>query len=303
MDSSEQRYHTPRALLDAVKARARNSGQDVGRSLSDFFHYRFLERVFSEENPQFVLKGARGMLARRIDSRRTLDTDLFYRGADIDKASEEIARIGMIDLNDFLIFRISGSEPIVKEQSYRDGTQIKLTPVMGGIEQRERVSVDLVVDSVFSGEPDHVTPAGRLSIPDLPVFDYLVQPVANAMTEKVCAIMETHGKDRPSSRVKDLADLASYITSQPFSANEFRQELLLECRLRKLTPIKAFTTPSAWGSSGFRASYRKSAKEAHLSTEYEDLAETERAVKECIDVALSGSVDGKTWDPNLLQWH
>lgn len=78
---TDGRYETPRAMSMAVKAAAKASSQDTGQALLDYYHDRFLARVFCEKDSQFVLKGGRGMLARLVDVRRTWDTDLFYSGA------------------------------------------------------------------------------------------------------------------------------------------------------------------------------------------------------------------------------
>ena len=70
-----KRYKTARALEMALKEAARKSGRDVSRAMADFWHGRLLERVFSEDDPSFVLKGGRGMLARTPSARYTRDTD------------------------------------------------------------------------------------------------------------------------------------------------------------------------------------------------------------------------------------
>lgn len=64
-----KRYKTARALEMALKEAARRSGRDVNRAMADFWHGRLLERVFSEDEPPFVLKGGRGMLARTSSAR------------------------------------------------------------------------------------------------------------------------------------------------------------------------------------------------------------------------------------------
>lgn len=73
----------------AVKAAARNSDQDTGQAIGNYYHDRFLERVFSETKPAFILKGGRGMLARRVTARHTRDTDFAYGGTDVEEAVAE----------------------------------------------------------------------------------------------------------------------------------------------------------------------------------------------------------------------
>ena len=52
-------YRSALALEQAVKAAAKKSGQDIGRAVEGFYTGRLLERVFSEEEKPFVLKGGR----------------------------------------------------------------------------------------------------------------------------------------------------------------------------------------------------------------------------------------------------
>lgn len=73
--ASERPYKDANSLEMAVKAIARNSGQDAGRAIEAYYTGRFLERVFSEDEPAFVLKGGRGMLTRTFKARYTSDTD------------------------------------------------------------------------------------------------------------------------------------------------------------------------------------------------------------------------------------
>ncbi len=80
------RYRTPAALEMAVKAAAKASPLDTGLAISGFYYHRLLCRVFSEEEPGFVLKGGLSVLARTIDARATRDIDLLvFSQAKIDR--------------------------------------------------------------------------------------------------------------------------------------------------------------------------------------------------------------------------
>jgi hypothetical protein len=75
------------------------------------------------------------------------------------------------------------------------------------------VSVDLVVDDAPLARLDIMVPATRLPIDGLAYFDYVVYPVGESMVDKVCATMVTYRGGRQSSRVRDLVDLARYLTT------------------------------------------------------------------------------------------
>lgn len=66
-------------MEQAVKAAAKASGRDVNKVIQAFYHDRFLCRVFSADNPSFILKGGQSMLARIPNARETRDIDLIGR--------------------------------------------------------------------------------------------------------------------------------------------------------------------------------------------------------------------------------
>lgn len=147
------RYKTPRALEQAVKEAARKSGRNVNRAITDFYHDRLLERVFSRPDSPFVLKGGRGMLARTTSARYTKDTDMVYEDDGIDEAIEELRGLSSIDLGDHLEYRLVSASPIVEEQEYREGCRVVFEAVLGGTKTITDVSVDLVVNDAPLPEP------------------------------------------------------------------------------------------------------------------------------------------------------
>ena len=175
-------YKTPEALQMAVRDAARNSPIETSRAIESFYYHRLLCRIFSRPDSKFVLKGGLGMLARTTDARATRDIDLATEELGIEKAVEELKELASIDLGDFIVFHFDGMEPIRVEDEYRDGYKLFFTPVIGG-RALVRISIDLVANVVSYGEPDMLTPADRVDVADLPVFDYPVYPVTSAATK------------------------------------------------------------------------------------------------------------------------
>ena len=298
---NEIRYKTPTALEKAVKAAAQKSDQDTNQAIENYYHDRFLERVFSEPEPLFVLKGGRGMLARTVNARHTRDTDFLYKGFDLDEAVSDLKRLAAIDLGDFLEFRFDSVDEIAKDQEYRDGYRVVFIPVLGGTKFMNPISIDLVVSHLASAEADMVTPVSRLHVQDLPVYDYYVYPVASAIADKVCATMQKFSDGMESSRVRDLVDLVVYLTTESFESAKLSEQITLEMRLRRIDSTDSFHVPDAWRTLYFRA-YEKSAAEARLPEEYRDVATAETLVKLCIDGVLSGEVVGRLWSSEELCW-
>ena len=280
-------YKSASAMEMAVKTAARKSGQDVNKAMEAFYPGRLLERVFSEDKPSFVLKGGRGMLARTVDARYTRDTDFLFRGVDLDEALEELKRVASIELNDFIEFRFVSAERIAEDQEYRDGYRVVFKPVLGGTKEVNDVAIDLVVDQVALDFADVITPANRLDVSGLSVFDYHVYPVANAIADKVCATMQKYKGGRESSRVRDLVDLVVYVTTERIDGRELTNKILLESRLRKIGNFAGFKVPASWHDV-YGRSFSKSAKSANIHSEYSTVEAAEKLVRQCVDPAIWG---------------
>ena len=295
------RYKTPRALEQAVKEAAKKSGRDVNRAITDFYHDRLLERVFSEREPSFVLKGGRGMLARTANARYTKDTDMAYEGRNIDEAVNDLRRLAAIDLNDHLEYRFSSALPIVEEQEYREGCRVVFEAILGGTKKVTDVSVDLVVNDVPLARTDVMAPATRLSLDGLTHFDYVVYPVEESVTDKVCATMATYRGGRQSSRVRDLVDLVIYLTTEEIDGDELERCLSRELRMGHMGEMRPFSVPESWRTS-YAPTYRRLARESRLAPEFWKVEDAEDLVASCVDAAMNGSARGMTWDKSALRW-
>lgn len=285
----------------AVRDAARKSTQDTNRAIEAYYSDRLLERVFSEAEPSFVLKGGRSILARTINARYTRDTDFLYLENDPEKALAELKRLASIDLGDFIEFRFVSADPIAEDQEYRNGYRVVFSPVLGGTKTMNDVSVDLVVDEVALETVDVVKPANRLEIRGLPIFDYRIYPAVNAIADKVCATLQTYPGGRASSRVRDLVDLVVYVTRETISGYDLSERIVHEARLRHLELPESFAVPDTWRDNLSRT-YKNGAREASIANELQDIEKAERLVKRCIDPAITGKVEKATWNPQSLKW-
>ena len=292
-------YKTPEALQMAVRDAARNSPIETSRAIESFYYHRLLCRIFSRPDSKFVLKGGLGMLARTTDARATRDIDLATEELGIEKAVEELKELASIDLGDFIVFHFDGMEPIRVEDEYRDGYKLFFTPVIGG-RTLARISIDLVANVVSYGEPDMLTPADRVDVADLPVFDYPVYPVTSAIADKVCGIVGSYA-GKPSSRVKDLVDLVIYITTEDFDYAILSEHLSRELKMRKLELSDGFRVPGAWHES-YSGRYAALAKRTGMDASLQILDAAEALVAKCLNPVLS-KTDGKArWDHEKLAW-
>lgn len=294
-------YRSALALEQAVKAAARRSGQDVGRAVEGFYAGRLLERVFSEERKPFVLKGGRGILARTLDARYTTDTDFLYRGDDLEEALGELKRLASKDLGDRMEFRFVSADKIAATQEYRNGCRARFEVVLDGTRRKSEIAIDLVADPVELGKADLVTPANRLDVKGLAVFDYLVYPVERTVADKVCATMQAYPGGRKSSRVKDLVDLVLHVTRYAMAGSDLSKAIEREAGMRRIGLLDAFRVPDSWLGPR-EGAYRKAAAEAKIPDRWLGVADAERVVKACVDPAIRLQVEGLEWDPEALEW-
>lgn len=291
------KYKDSRSLEMAIKAAAKSSGMDTNKAIEGFYFDRFLCRVFSEPEPAFILKGGQSMLARTIAARTTRDIDLISRSMDIDRAIEELKRIAAIDLNDYVRYLFDSAKPIKEQDEYRPGYKVWFQPYLG-VAKKTRISIDLVCDEIFCDDPERVSPASRLAVGDLATTDYLLYPINSTIADKVCAIVELHG-GRPSSRTKDLVDLAVIFLTQTTDAADLGKRIDLEARLRRLPEIKAFTIPETWMDS-YQISFSKLAKETGLPSQLQNMKATFEFVAQCLNPILASDKDGLRWNPDSL---
>ena len=294
-------YQSALALEQAIKAAARRSGQDVGRAVEGFYAGRLLERVFSEERKPFVLKGGRGILARTLDARYTTDTDFLYRGDDLEEALGELKRLASKDLGDRMEFRFVSADKIAATQEYRDGCRARFEVVLDGTRRKSEIAIDLVADPVELGKADLVTPANRLDVKGLAVFDYLVYPVERTVADKVCATMQAYPGGRESSRVKDLVDLVLHVTRYGMAGSDLSKAIEREVGMRKIGQLDAFRVPESWRGP-HEGAYRKAAAEVKIPNRWLRVADAEGIVRTCVDPAIRREVEGLNWDPEALKW-
>ncbi len=298
--SMTARYKTYRAMEQAVKAAAKASGRDINKAIQAFYHDRFLCRVFSADSPGFILKGGQSMLARIPYARETRDIDLIGRTSDIDEALEELIDAASVDLDDFVEFRFKDKRPTDTSQDYREGYTVTFETWLGGTSRKGTVSIDLVVDALPPEEFDVVTPVSRIEIEGVKTFRYLTNTAENRIAEKVCATMQDYN-GRPSSRVKDLADLITSMINEKVDADKLSRLISTERKLRSIDRIGQFSVPGSWKNT-LSGNYAKLAKEAALPSEFAGVGDAEAAVATWLSPVFSGDASGKTWIPEEQRW-
>ncbi len=110
--------------------------------------------------------------------------------------------------------------------------------------------------------------------------------------------MEKQPGGYPSSRMKDLVDVVTYITNRPFDLRQVKGAVRSECAKREMDVPKKFEAPSFW-----RKQFARFAKKCNAPREYESFEESFALAACFFDAVLSDSDDKDAlWSDGELRW-
>jgi len=292
-------YESPRAFRSALTDRLRQIARTDERFTLDellrqFAYDRALARLFSSADAdKWVLKGAGALLAPR----HSKDVDMFYdvSEADADEAVDALREALSSDLQDFFDFRISRVSPLQEEAK---GHRVHLTASLGPAPFAS-FHIDVVVGASMTAEPDKATPLAPIAIEGLVRPQYRVFPVADHLADKFCATFNAYaptGGREPSSRVKDLVDIAIIATTQTVDAAVLRIAVVTNAESRSLVLPATFSVPDPVSWS---ARYATVAANAPGDVPVYDEA---THLAGLLFQAVSDSTMTGSWDPRTRQW-
>ena len=295
-------YRSWTGVAQAIKARAtdqvrRGEASNVQNAIREAHFDRFLCRVFAAgDESDWLLKGGMSLLARVPRARATKDLDLASRATDLDEALAALQRVAEIDLDDHLRFELVST----RETGLGDnqpGTQTRNTVFTCWDRDTGRrvaqIPIDIVVDHLPIGAVEVMEPVYRLDLPKpLISHPYRLWPTVDQIADTVCATMTTYA-GAPSSRIKDLVDLAVIATTQRVSLAELRQALELKRTLSQIPPFEDFTPPPAWARG-----YTQLASTAPAAAGLADFDQAIRLVADLVHPALRpSSTTNQWWSP------
>jgi hypothetical protein len=267
--------------------------------VDQIYRDRFLTRVYLGSKEEWILKGGSGILARVPNSRRTVDIDLFSKSMTLEDATNELIRLSSIDIRDGFNFEFICSKKSQKahNQPYKNAISL-IFGVFVENKKSGQIKVDLVSGIKMTGQTDKVISLSTLSVKEFQRCEYLLYPLANQISDKICASIETHN-GMPSSRVKDLVDIIILITHFDFASEELITALNMELAQRKLLKPNIYILPSVW-----KQRYEKIAKETIAIPE--DFTKFESAVslgESFVNSVLNNKVPiNLIWNHKLLKW-
>ena len=281
---TEPAFRDPQALRRSVtdhlgslaRADARLNLNDL---LRQFAYDRLLCRVFSgAEADRWILKGATAMLARLgPEARHTLDVDLHRRSTQ-----------GLLRL------KVAPGRPVAAATETR---RVRVTVYLGAT-QFAVFPVDLVTNLDMTSVPEEIDPLLPVRISGMPATPYRVYPVPDHIADKVCALHEVHERTgapaQPSTRYRDLVDLAVFARTTRVDAGALIGAVRSERRHRRLALPKRLTVPS---TADWPAGYAREIRNAPAVVD-RTLDAAVETVRRFIDPILEGNAAG-VWDPCL----
>jgi hypothetical protein len=295
-------YATAAAFRSAPKDRlavvAARSGYPLSEIQRQFGYDRLLARCFSVAPDHWVLKGAGALLARLDGARHSKDIDLFYanRPGELTEALENLHRALATDLGDHFRFEVVRLTELPEAAK---GRRIHVRSTLGP-STFSTFHVDVVVGTAMSGEPDEVAPLVPVDVPGLVRTTYRAFPIADHVADKLCATAETHdhaGRQRASTRVKDLVDLALIARTQKIIGPRLRTAIQVGFAHRGLAVPARFAVPD---EPVWRAQFPRVARDAPPPRLDYDGAVA--LVRRLLDPLLSGA-DPFEWDPDRSCWN
>jgi hypothetical protein len=282
------------ALDMRLRARAREASVPLLWLRKQVAFDRLLARLLVVGGERWLLKGALALDYRLSDRARTSrDMDLAHGGGEF-QATADLRRAAALDLGDFFSFdvkRTSRLDESVAGAAVRYHLDCRLgrtlfdaSTVDVGFTDRLDLEVEVLSGPALLGfagiEP--------VAVPALPLCDHVAQ--------KVHAWASQYGRDHPSSRSKDLADLVILAESFSFDAGHLREALERTFGARGAGPVPAALPPppETWQSD-----YRRVASRLGLDADVDAACQVASAF---VDPVLATMNPTGTWDTDRQEW-
>ena len=293
------KYASAAAFRTALEVRLKKRSDDTGESLSrrrkSVVFDRLLARLVAVASGRWVLKGAVALEFRfGSRTRTTKDIDL-GRGDDERAATSDFIQAQRVDLGDFFVFVIQRTDRL---DDLEDAAAVRYHV---SCELAGRAFDDITVDVAF-GSPelsgaDTVRGPELLEFADIHAVEVPAIPLVRHVAEKLHAYTRAYGRSgRPSTRVKDLVDLALIASEAELDAVQLRRQLEATFSFRGThrLPMELPRPPEDW-----TIPYGRLAREVGIP---ERIEQGHAQAAAMLDAVLSGRVADGAWDPRAGVW-
>lgn len=178
--------------------------------------------------------------------------------------------------------------------------QVKVVAFIG-VAEYGRFPVDLSLNQRVAEPVERVRPHPVVELPGSdPLPEFLLYPLAEQIADKVCAMYSRYGReqDQPSTRYRDLVDIAIIVTHRELEAVRVAEAVRDEAERRDVSLPDRLIAPSPQ----WRIGYRQSASGTILPPALQELDGALAAVGICLEPLLAGTAEG-LWDPLGFRWN
>ena len=247
-------YATPAALRAALEARllreSREKGVDLQRLRRRAVFERLLVRLDLTHPGVWVVKGGFALEVRMQErARSTRDLDLGIRQEETDG---ETLRVKLIEAlgddpeGDGFTFAVGNPRTITADMGGRPGWRFRIRCSLAGREFAN-VRLDIVTRAGEISDTEMLPLPGVLSFAGFPTHEIEIIARERHFAEKLHAMTRIYG-DRPSSRVRDLADLILMIEGGFDDLLELwgAVDTVFEARATHPVPVEIPDPPESW---------------------------------------------------------
>ncbi len=293
------KYPTPDrfrlALEDRLRTQAQTSRLPLTRLRKEVVFDRLLARLLIVAPDRWILKGGLA-LDYRLGERARTTKDMDVGRQDTAEAStRDLMAAAQLDLGDYLLFTVSVTDALA---NLEDGAAVRYRV---RAELAGRLFEQVVVDVGFDAPPavvERVRGTSLLAFAGLTPIEVPTISLAYHVAEKVHAYNRQYGPGgRPSTRVKDLVDLALIATTSVLQYGAVRDALEWTFTRRSTHPLPLSlpAPPPTWA-----ASYTKIAGEIGLDA---DMLAGQMLAATLLDPVFRGTGNRTaTWHPETRSW-
>jgi Nucleotidyl transferase AbiEii toxin, Type IV TA system len=243
-----------------------------------------------------IVKGGLVLELRLERARTTRDIDLRMMGSPGGLLAK-LQEAGRLDLGDFMTFELAVDQrhpEITGDGVQYDGQRFRAECRLAGMLYGQAFGVDVAFGDPILGEPEIVVGEDLLDFVGIAPPTMRIYPVTTHVAEKLHAY--TLPRRMPSTRVKDLPDLALLGQTGPLQAREARAAIDLTFGFRKTHPVPPSlpAPPASWGDP-----YAAMAEEDGLP--WRTLTEVSNAARGFLDPVLASAAEAR-WDPAQWTW-
>lgn len=282
------------ALEQRLKESARGDGARLARDRKLIAFDRLLARLAATAPDRWLLKGGFALELRlEARARATKDVDLEWH-ADAAALLDELIDAAEHDAGDYFAFEIerAGSPPERLGGSHR----FRVSTSLAGRPFEQRFALDVARQTDPSGDPARLRTPGLLAFAGVDPVAVPTIPLERHVAEKLHAYTQTYEGGRPSTRVKDLVDLALVAGLADLDADALRMAIdnTFGQRAAHPVPMRLPAPPEAW-----TVPFRQLARATGITA---DLAVGHASAAALLDPILAEHVTSGRWDPGGQRW-